>query len=230
MESRLTREQVEQMRNEADKLFPDPLLRQNIPSESFFPQYMIERVGDNLEFPLSGALLDDLYASDATRLLKETIDSVKHSRDDCGVKYQQLNQTLAGWGALRGHPNLEGVYQSLERQGVLPDLLRLSIESRGSGHRMSRDYLDRFVNKPAWVHGSGPYRGSREPVVELANMYAHRNFDEINRAGDSLVSRMGLNPFRDRDTLGFSDIEQHYRLRGSEQRGSEQRRSVQRSN
>jgi hypothetical protein len=210
VEKRLSPEEIRQMRSDEDRLFPDPLLRQNIPLERLLPDYMVKSVGDNLEFPQSGQLLSDLYEKDATRLVRETITAWADGSDDVGQKYHELNRTLAGWGALRGHPNMEGVYEALDRQGVLPDLMMLFVHGRG-GIDYTREYLDRFIDKPAYVNSDGPYKGGREPVVELGARYLRRNFDAVNRDGDSLVTRMGLNPFRERDKVDFPEVMRHWR-------------------
>lgn len=208
MEGRLTQSQIDRIATE-DRLFPDPLLRENIPLERVLPRNVKNQIGDNFELPTAGALLEELYAEEATKALKETVQTWFNNSDDISKNYQRLSQTLAGWGALRNHPNFDGVYDSLEQRGLLPDILLLYSKGQAR-HDFSREYLDRAVNRPYNLPADGPYKGSPNPVAELACRYAQRNFEAINRSGDSFVTRIGLNPFRDRDVIEPSDIEAHW--------------------
>jgi len=72
MERRLTQSQIDRIATE-DRLFPDPLLRENIPLERVLPRNVKDQIGDNFELPTAGALLEELYAEEATKALKETV-------------------------------------------------------------------------------------------------------------------------------------------------------------
>jgi hypothetical protein len=164
-------------------------------------------VSEDFQLPNAARMLEDLYAAEATKQLERAVRAL-HGAGDEGRSRGALNQALGGWGALHGHPNLENVYRTLEKQGALPDILLLASESF-SPRGISRAGANHLLYYGNQVDREGPFRGTYDPVRELALLYVRRNFDAISQSGDSFFTRIGLNPWRDRTMIDSYDIQSH---------------------